>query len=65
MGVPWETMRATMRLRIWRSLRHRMSASSHSPSAPQFQEKLSLLPAWQASALRMGCLRPQPCGWGA
>ena len=48
MGVPWATIKATMRLRIWRSRRHTTSPSSHSPSAPQFQEKLSLLPAAQS-----------------
>ena len=45
MGVPRDSSSSTMALRAWRSRSDTTPASPVSPSAPQFHEKLSLVPS--------------------
>ncbi len=51
MGVPCDSINATMKLRIWRARSATTPASPVPPSAPQFQEKLSLVPSLRTQAL--------------
>lgn len=56
-GVPCESMRARCRFRIWRARSANTPGSLVSPSTPQFQLKLSLVPSpmWK-EAQRRGCM---------
>ncbi len=58
-GTPWDSSSVARKLRFCRSRRTRMSGSSEEPSAPQFQDRLSLLPSRPPSPLAWLCLRSQ------
>src|SRR3954471_11208107 len=54
-GVPWESSSVARKLRCWRSRSALIAGSSVSPSAPQFQDRLSSVPSRLPSLLASLC----------
>src|ERR1017187_4438337 len=55
-GTPNDSIRVASIARDWRALSSRMAESAVGPSAPQFQDRLSLVPSLFASPLASLCL---------